>query len=374
MRVQWMWPLLLGLGLAVGPINAEATLLYAGGEDVDFYCNGGGTCSVDTAAGRFRSGWARESYNVVGTTSDPPTNRFATAVFSPVSTLWVHAQYCNTTQFSGCDATTGIGSQMIRIMDSSGNPALIVRGTGTTGQVKISSRTAGGTFTDLVTCSSAIVINLQQIDVYVNYGTSGEVTLYNNSAQICDYTGNVTNGDGATTLNQIEFSAIHAVGGSCANACYGDWSEIIVATTDTRGMARFTANTTGNGNTTSFSGTNVCSSIWGATAFNDTSYGYSGTNNAIHECTINSAVPAGTYSVLGLVMSARVLIGTTGPQHFDFVTRTGGTDYTSPDFAPLNSFSNITNYIQTTNPATSNPWAVSDFSATGFNVGEETKP
>jgi len=62
------------------------------------------------------------------------------------------------------------------------------------------------------------------------------------------------------------------------------------------------------------------------------------------------------------------------PDQFVKVTRTGGTDYTSSDFAPLNSFSNITNYIQTTNPATSNPWAVSDFSATGFNVGEETKP
>ena len=139
-------------------------------------------------------------------------------------------------------------------------------------------------------------------------------------------------------------------------------------------MTRFTANTTGNGNTTSFSGTNICSSIWNATTVNDTSFGFSGSNNAIHDCTINSAVPAGSFSVLGLVMSARVLVGTTGPQHFNFVTRTGGTDFTSPDFAPLNSFSNITNFIQTTNPATSNPWAVSDFQAAGFNVGEQTKP
>jgi hypothetical protein len=365
-----MWPVLLGRGLALGPITAQATLLYAGGEDVDFLCNSGGGCSVDTAAGRFRSGWAREAYTALGTTSDPPTNRFATAVFSPVSTLWVHAQLCNPTRFVNCDITTTSGSQLIRIMDSSGNPTLIIRGTGNNGQVKISSRTAGGTFTDLVTCSSAIAASLQQLDVFVNYGTSGEVTLYNNSVQVCDFTGNVTNGDGATTLNQIEFSAVHA--GDAFSL--GDWSEVIVATTDTRGMSRFTANTTGNGNTTSFSGTNVCSAIWGAAAANDASYGFSGTNNAIHECTINSAVPAGTYSVLGLVMSARVLVGTTGPQHFDFVTRTGGTDYFSPDFAPLNSFSNITNYIQTTNPATSNPWAVSDFSAVGFNVGEETKP
>jgi hypothetical protein len=49
-------------------------------------------------------------------------------------------------------------------------------------------------------------------------------------------------------------------------------------------------------------------------------------------------------------------------------------DFTSSNFAPTNTFSNITNYIQTVNPATSNPWAVSDFQASGFNVGEETKP
>jgi len=369
MRLQWMWPqwmgpVLLGLGLAIGPINAQATLLYAGGEDVDFSCNGGGGCGIQTFAGTFRAGWAREAYQVAGTVSDPPTNRFATAVFSPVSTLWVHAQFCNFNPNS-CVTTTSGNAQMIRIMDSSGNPTLIVRGTGTAGQVKISSRTAGGAFTDLVTCSSAINASLQQLDLYVNYGTSGQVTLYNNSVQVCDYTGNVTNGDGATTLNQIEFSSPFFL---------GNWSEVIVATTDTRAMARFTANTTGNGNTTSFSGTNVCSSIWNATAFNDASYGFSGTNNAIHECTINSAVPAGSYSVLGLVMSARVLVGTTGPQHFDFVTRIGGTDYMSSDFSPINSFSNITNYIQTTNPATSNPWAVSDFQAAGFNVGEQAKP
>jgi hypothetical protein len=375
MRLQWMWPrwmcpVLLGLGLAFGPVSAQATLLYAGGEDVDFICNSGGSCSVDTTAGRFRSGWAREAYSVVGTTSDPPTNRFASAAFSPVSTLWVHGQHCNWNQLgAGCDTSTTNAAQLIRIMDSSGNPTLIVRGAGAAGQVKISSRTAGGTFTDLVTCSSAMGSGVNQLDLYVNYATSGQVTLYNNSAQVCDYTGNVTNGDGATTLNQIELASTH----SCT-ACNGVWSEVIVATTDTRAMSRFTANTTGNGNTTSFSGTNVCSAIWSATAFNDTSYGFSGSNNAIHECTINSAVPAGSYSVLGLVMSARVLVGATGPQHFDFVTRTGGTDYMSPDFAPLPSFSNITNYIQTANPATSNPWAVSDFQAAGFNVGEETRP
>jgi hypothetical protein len=355
--------LLLIVSLPAWSTKASATLLYSGGEDVDFICNG--SCSVWTSSGGFRSGWARESYAASGTSNDPPTNRFATAIFAANSTVWIHAQFCIG---NGCGTNgTTSNDQMLRIMDSSGNPTLIVRGTGNAGQVKISSQTSAGVFTDLVTCSSAVTVSLTQLDLYVNYGTSGEVTLYSNSAQVCDYTGNVTNGDGATTLNQVEFS-------SPAGFTNANWSEVIVATTDTRAMARFTANTVANGNSTGFTGTNVCSSIWNATSFNDANFGLSGSNSVIHECTINSTLPPGSYTVIAFVMSARALVGASGPQHFDFVTRTGGTDYFSSDFAPTTTFSNVTNYIQTVNPATSNPWAVSDFQAAGFNVGEETKP
>jgi hypothetical protein len=256
---------------------------------------------------------------------------------------------------------------MLRWMDSNNNAAVIVRGTGVSGSLKISSRTATGTFSDLVTCPSAFGIALTQLDLFVNYSTSGEVALYSNSVKVCGFTGDVTNGDGATTLNKVEFA-------SPSSGYHGGWSEVIIATTDTRAMARFTANTVANGNTVGFSGTNVCSAIWSSTSFNDASYGYSGSPNVLHLCTINSAVPPGAYNVLGLVMSARALVGSSGPQHFDFLTRTNGADYPSADFAPNNSFSNIANYIQTVNPATAAPWAVSDFQAAGFNVGEETKP
>jgi hypothetical protein len=339
-------------------------LLFAGGEDIDFICNGSGGCSVNTGVG-FRPGWARESYTAWGTNTDPPSNRFATPVFAANSTIWIHAQYCVTSSCNGTSSDTNV--QMLRILDSSNNPTLIVRGTGTLGTLKISSRTSTGTFTDLVTCPGAINAALTQIDVFINYASSGEVKFFNNSVAVCDFTGNVTNGDGATTLDQVEFAA-------SGNGNYGNWSEVIIATTDTRAMARFTANTVGNGNTTGFSGTNVCSSIWNAAAFNDANFGFSGSTNVLHECTINGSVPAGSFNVLALVMSARALVGASGPGHFDFLTRVGGTDYASSDIAPTNSFSNFGNYIQTVNPSTSNPWQISDFQAAGFNIGEKTKP
>jgi len=362
MSARWLFLVLFIASAILGSASASATLLFAGGEDIDFICTN--MCKVDTGSGRFRANWAREGYYAQPGTSDPPSSYFSTPTFAGSSTIWVHAQYWN----SGGSTTTP-GSQMIRVLDTHGT-TLIVHGTGTAGTVKISSRnTTTGAITDLPATCDAVMpdTNLDQIDLYINYSASGQVTLYKNSVSICNYSGNVTNGDGATTLIQVQF-------GAAQNSTNNDWSEVIVATTDTRAMARFTANTAGDGNTTGFSGTSICSAIWNVTMSNPANYGYSGSTYILHECTINSSIPAGAYGVVGLVMSTQALVGSTGPQSFDFVTRTNNTDYLSGNIAPTTSFSNITNYIQTLNPATSNPWAVSDFQATGFNVGEKTKP
>jgi hypothetical protein len=366
MTPRYFLLVLILLMLPIDPYGAKAQLLFAGGEDVDFICNLGGTCWIATNPSTFRPAWARQAYGAGADTHDPPINRFATPVFQANSQFWIHAQYCNAN--GACTLNyTDTNAQLLRIFDTAGNPAIVVLGTGVAGQLSIASRTAAGAFTTLTTCSSAFGASLTQLDLFVNYANSGEVTLYNNSVGVCDYTGNVTNGDGATTLNKVEFAGANG-------AWAGAWSEVIVAKTDTRAMARFTVNTLANGNANGFSGANICSSIWNSISFNDANYGYSGANNILQECTINNSLPPGQYNVLALVMSARALVGATGPQHFSFLTRVGGVDHASAAFAPTTTFSNVQNYIQTVNPATSEAWAVTDFQATGFNIGEETMP
>lgn len=183
-RRPWV-SLSLVAAMCLGTVEtASATLLFAGGEDTDFTCNGVGSCAVVTGGNAYRAVWAREAFTAIGTTTDPPTNRFATPVFSANATLWIHTQYCNiygtnaTCGLVGANNNTTLNAQALRIFDSAGNPTLIVRGTGTAGQLKISSRTSAGAFTDLVTCSSAFNVSLTQLDLYINYGISGEVTLY----------------------------------------------------------------------------------------------------------------------------------------------------------------------------------------------------
>lgn len=353
-------------------VPASGTILFAGGEDIDFSCVAG-SCSVSTGGNPFRTAWARAAYAATGAAADPTTNRFSTSTWSGVASLWVHGQYCNNNGGCGANGSTNAttsNSQMIRVFDDAGNPTLIVRGTGTAGQLKISSRTSGGVFTDLVTCSSAFDNALSQIDLFIDYGVAGTVTLYKNSSQTCTYTGDVTNGDGATTLTKVELSGTTTQSGA--------WSEIIAATTSTTAKNLLTIKPNGNGNAVQWTGTNPCTAILNATTVNDASFVQSSTNDQLEQCTVNfgnnnASLPAGTYRVDTFVMSARLLRGATGPQTFDFVTRTASTDYTSTDTALTTSFANY-QYFQTTNPNTLAAWGPTDFSAAGFNIGLKSRP
>ncbi len=163
--------------LLIGASSAHATLLFSGGEDIDFACANGGGCGFDSnTTPAFRTPWARGAYFANGTTSDPPTNRFATPSFAANSTLWVHAQYC-TAYLGGCNNSTSANTQLLRAFDTSNNPTLVVRGTGTAAQLQISSRTAAGVFSTLVTCPAAVNAE-EQLDLYINYGTSASHALF----------------------------------------------------------------------------------------------------------------------------------------------------------------------------------------------------
>lgn len=364
MSRRWIILLFVFAAFCLGE-PTKAAVLFSGGEDVDFICGSNGSCSYTTTAGSYRPNWARQALEIRGSTTDPATYTLSTPVLSGQTTLWVHAQVCDA-PYLNCSAGTYNGAQLIRLMDGNGNASIIVRGTGNASELKISSRGSTGTFTDLVTCPGVTAASIQQVDLYVNYGTSGEVSLYANSKKVCDYSGNTTNGDGSTSLIQVQLA------GAYPDWVY--WSEVIVANEDTRAMSRYTAYTKGDGATTGFSGTNVCSSIWAAASYNDANYAYTPAANVIHECTIASSLPAGSYKVMGLGMSTRSLIGASGPQNFNFVTRVNGSDYFSANFTPTMSFSNISNYFQSVNPATGAAWTVSDLENAGFNIGLRSQP
>ncbi len=327
---------------------------FAGGEDVDFIVVGSsGWIGADV-----RSGWARGSINFYadGTTTWPPSSYISNpASFGARSSLWLHSQL-------DLGLPTTANCILAALADSGGVGRILVRGTGTNGQLKISTRNAAGTITDLVTATTNFAAMLQSFDLFVNYSTSGQVQLYMNGALIAD-TGagvNVTT-DSATSLSYFYLS-----NHSSSQNTY--WSEVIVADSDTRSAGLCLLNTSSAGNAQTWSGT---ASNVNQAQINDAYYISAASAGLIEEFTA-AALPVGTFSVAGLAMSSRAMVGVSGPQHVEFVVRTGGADYTVGLWSPpVGAFAN-TQFNLPLNPATGLAWTTADLAAAGFNYGVES--
>jgi hypothetical protein len=72
---------------------------------------------------------------------------------------------------------------------------------------------------------------LEKLDWFINYAVAGEVTLYRNGVQFCDFVGDVTT-DSVTSLSAFDISSFNSV-------FAGSFSEMIVSTTDTRSFNLF---------------------------------------------------------------------------------------------------------------------------------------
>jgi hypothetical protein len=352
--------LLLLCLIGTGATRAYATILWAGGEDMDFVCVG--SCAATTNSADYNSGYAREAVGLTAvSTSDPPADRLISPTFTAGSTLWLHVYDVaggglggNANQeILGLLSPDGVARILIRLVDSYG-----------TGKLKISTRNSAGTITDLVSTASACWnTNRASIDVYVNYSSSGEASLYCNGTLLADYTGNVTT-DSATQLNQFYAAPAQVCGGFCEAM-----SEFIVATTNTTSMRLVTLVPTANGNTDNWDVGGV--SNINEAGLDDTTVNASGTSGQIQEYTVSS-LPSTNLSVLDVRENIRAQVGTTGPQHVQAMVRTASTDYTSSNLAPPQSIWGWVGTDWATNPNTSAAWALTDLTAAGFNMGLES--
>lgn len=334
---------------------AQATILFAGGEDIDVAVFG--TVTVDTTASHFRSGYARAALSISGVAGDPNFNRAQLPVFASQSTVWLHAETFTTNG-------TVNGDQLAAAYGSDGVRRLIIRGTGGANQVKISTRNTAGTITDLVTCTAGVyplTNSLAKVDWFINYAVMGSTILYVNGVNVCSFTGDVTT-NGVTALNQFELGGL--------SGTVMEWSEFIIATTDTRDMNLLTCAPQANGNTMAWTGSfsNV-----NPTTINDTSSISTSSNAQIAEFTCPSP-PAGAFTVPAVSQSVRMTVGASGPQHFRYIARpsSGSTNYDNgSDVAGSGTYANYYN-IWATNPA-GGSWGTGDLGA-GVNFGLESEP
>ncbi len=331
------------------------TILAYCGEDCDTQSLLSVTWS--TTATYFRSGYARGTLvvNAATVASDPPGSRFRTSDFTSASSeFWVSwRMYRN-------NATATANAQWVRILDSSGVCRLIIRATSTP-ELKISTRNAAATITDLATSSGWAnpIGSIVKYDLYVKYANDGTgvVTLYEDGEQVLTYSGANTT-DGATALASVEFA------GFLATATY-NYSEVIVSTTDTRSMGLVLLNSTTAGAAQDWDGT--ATNVNQNSLVNEAQYIYTATANEFQQYK-PASLPAGNFNVEAVGMSARALRGASGPQKFDFATRIGSTNYVSSDVTLTTAFVNYVN-IQSTNPGTTTGWVKGDLVDTNFQYG-----
>lgn len=366
--------LLIPLLLSSSP--APATILFASGEDTGFnlIVGGSGGAAGESSGYASRSGYARNTTTTVAAynatnVADPPASRIQTPTFTSVSSLWIHFQ------FETLDVnTTTTGQQALILRSPDGVARILLRQTGTTGQLKISKRNAAGTITDLVTLTGTFSnTTLTAFDMQVVYGctTGDSVTVYYNSTSAGSATGASICTDSATQLNQMELGSFHSdASGSVSNAGTG-YSEVIISSTDTRGMALWTLNPQAAGNTQSWT-PNTVADINKA-VINDATSISASTSSSVSQWTTPTTAPSGSWGVLGIVQEARMQVGTTGPQTFEWSCRSGGTDNVTGSLSPTTSYANFSNQIWANNCTTSSAWAISDI-ASGFNLGVESTP
>ena len=355
---------LLAALLLLSPIAASAnTVLFAGDELSSFSTVG--TVTSITISGMFRSNFTRGAINPLQAGGDPPTTRAIATFNSAVSTVWIQFHMCLVNSSCGLGTST---YTLLRVMDSAGNATIIIKGTGTNAEVNIDSRTSGGVFTTLVSCTGAWHGGTggDMMTLEVVYASSGgSVTLYDDGTQVCTFSGNVTNGDGATTLTSAEFDNLS--GNSIGI------SEVLVTDFDARGWGVFDLYDNANGASTSWPGTNVCTSIWNALSYNDATYAQATSSGLVHNCGVYHTLPA-SYEPYAVVMSTRALAGASAPTTFDFDTSIAGTDYLSSAYTPGTSFGPICCYVQTINPATGVAWTTSDITSGTFYLGLKSQP
>lgn len=324
------------------------TALFTGGEDTSFSpARGTVNMGVDTSTVHFRTAWARCALSITGDANLPPLNRLRSPnTWAAPTDFWLHAWFYHSFQAAA--------NALIVLTDASRNPLAAIIGTGVSGQFRITD----GAFSTIATSAGDAIPPLNLIDLDLHVGSAGLITLY---------------AAGVPVLSGTVAAAGSAVRGfDLSAACGGQqtwWSEIIASDSVTRGKSLLTMPLAANGNTTSWTGSvaNVNEVIIDDTGFNSTV-----TANQAEQFTVTLASLTGNYGVDALITEARIQVGTTGPQNFEWDIRTAdGSDHTASAGPPTRSFDNYAQ-IWATNPHSSAAWVPSDFGA-GFNWGIESQ-
>lgn len=322
------------------------TLLWCGGEDIDFP-NGQTPPNVSTGGG-FRSGYGRCG---VGGTGSGNTNFTRSVSFAGggVTSAWLHFRTLDQ-QRSNPSIYCGLG------LNSAGNVGLAVGVSNASNSRVALFKYDGTTVTQLAAETGNSLTWNDQIDMQItSYGSSSTVNVYVNGALVITYSGS-TAISGVSNLDCVIIGGLNNM----------HFSEFIVTdTADTRAMSLVTLAPNAAGDSAG-SWTNTYTSI-NPTSINDANAIYNNATGSDFQANLID-LPSGSFSVVGCkaIARAEVTAGAT-PTGFKLGVKSGGTVNVDAGHTPGAAFAPFER-LMTTNPVTSANWTTSDLNALQLDV------
>lgn len=320
------------------------TILWCGGEDVDFQAQGTGV-TVDTTSGHFRSGYARCAISCATSTGEA-TSRAAPLSAGAVTSAWVHFQ-CYSGVFFGNHLIAGLANS------ASGNGSGIY--VGTTGTKAILYKWDGTTATQLgSTGVNTLPTNLPfPVDLQISsYGASSTITLYLNGSSTADIA--FSGSSAITGVSNLDCASV------AARQANGVVSEVIIADSDTRTLALVTNAPNAAGDANNWT-TGTYASI-NPTTINDANVIAVNTTTQDFQANLID-LPSGSFSVAAVKIAARAeLTAGAVPTGLKLGVKSSGT-------VNVGSANTLTTAwvtyerLMLTNPVTAAAWTVSDINA-----------
>lgn len=199
---------------------------------------------------------------------------------------------------------------------------------------------------------------LEDVDLFVNFASSGEFTLYQDGVQVASFTGDTTVGD--TSADEVAFSGVRST------SVGSHISQVLIKTNSTLSAHVETLHATANGASTDFAGDFTDINEEG---LNDDLDFITGSSNGDEVTFVmeDPTTPSG-YSIEGLAHTARMSRGSTGPQNAQFITRSNGVNFTSASVAGLGLGFQPFFTVREADPDTSAAWTDISVAAAQFGL------
>jgi len=318
------------------------SILWCGGEDIDFSIGAATSFFSNTAA--FRNTYARGAY-FVGSNADARSVAFSGGA---ITSCWLSFQIS-----ANSNATA---SKRLFGLSKSGTNAMLLLATASASGTRLAlSKWDGSTLTQLAAEAGNNYSGLLRVDLQlVNYGASAVVNVYVNSIQVISFSGDVTV-LGNTSLDQVVLIG--------ATATQPLISEVIVANEDTRSFpGLMTLALTGAGTTDSWSG--VFSTI-NQTTISDTSPNFTNTAAQDQQFNITDLPTGGAFVIKAVKIAARMAVSATPTAtKVSLGYNSGGSAAFGTGAQKTLTTAYLTyEQLDATNPVTTAAWAQSDMNA-----------